>query len=115
MLVSYCKRRQILLKYIVLKEPYELHSVTLKHRRHSTQISFGQGRKQTSIKATAIAPTITKAEFSTAHSIREMDRPPSSVNFSMSEHLIKETLKPVRNITYQISTVLKILLRYITA
>lgn len=50
----------------------------------------------TSIKATMMAPTITNAEFSTAHNIREMDRPPTSVNFSISGSLVKESLKPLR-------------------
>jgi hypothetical protein len=38
----------------------------------------------TSKKATMMAPTITKAEFRTAHRMREMDRPPPAVNFSIS-------------------------------
>lgn len=31
-----------------------------------------------------MAPTMTKAELKAAQRIREMDRPPTSVNFSMS-------------------------------
>ena len=55
----------------------------------------GRKRKQhfTSKKATMTAPTMTKAEFSAAHRIREMDRPPISVFLSMSGHLVKEGVK----------------------
>lgn len=62
------------------------------HKSHSDR-----KKTLTSKKATAREPSITKAEFSTAHSIREMDRPPNSVNFSMSERLVKDALKPGRN------------------
>jgi hypothetical protein len=37
------------------------------------------------MKATITDPTSTKAEFSVAHSRREKDRPPFSVNLSMSQ------------------------------
>ena len=39
------------------------------------------------MKATITDPTSTKAEFSVAHSRREKDRPPFSVNLSMSQGL----------------------------
>lgn len=52
-------------------------------------MSEGRGGKVivtlTSKQATMMAPTMTKAEFRVAQRIREIDRPPTSVNRSMSE------------------------------
>lgn len=46
-----------------------------------------------------MAPTMTKAEFRSAHRSREMDRPPSSVNFSMSGSSVKDVIITQKNLT----------------